>query len=163
AKSRTSGCARGLKTHSHTSSVPRRGFRDRARRLGGKDTLTRADQLAGIVQLVPDVPEEHSARLAVLDVGDIALAVRLLPVLDDLESRVDDPDRLVAEVEQVGVEEGEVQVRTVSSGHVRADGPPVTVRVILVLDPQRDPESGNRETGDVPCSKDVVVTGDAPV
>ena len=36
AKRRTSGCASGRKTLSHTSSVPRRGLRDRARALDGK-------------------------------------------------------------------------------------------------------------------------------
>ena len=67
--------------------------------------------VAGVVELVPDVPEEHAARPAVLDVSHDALAVRLLPVLDRLEPRVDLPDRLVAEVEQVGVEERQVVVR----------------------------------------------------
>jgi hypothetical protein len=76
-------------------------LRDRARALDGKGSLSGPDQLSCVVELVPDVPEQHAARLAVLDVRDDALSVRLLPVLDHLEAGVDLPDRLVAEVEEV--------------------------------------------------------------
>ena len=53
-------------------------------------------------------------------------------------------DRLVAEVEQVGVEERQMVVRRVGPGHVRADDLAVRVRVILVLDAHRRPERGGR-------------------
>src|SRR5690242_10936192 len=122
ASARTSGCASGRKTRSHTSSVPSRGFRDRARALNRKSALARDEQLPGRVELVPDVPEEDAARPAVLDVRDYALPIRLLPVLDGLEARVDRADGLVAEAEEIGVEERQVVVGRVGAGHVRSDG-----------------------------------------
>src|SRR5436190_16286332 len=163
ANRRTSGCASGRKTFSHTSSVPRRGLRDRARGLDGKGSLSGPDQLACVVDLVPHVPEQHAARFAVLDVRDDALAVRLLPVLDHLEAGVDLPDRLVAEVEEVGVEERQVVVRSGRAGHVRAHGFAVRVCVILVLDPHRRTECADGEPSDIAGGEDVLVPGYAPV
>src|SRR4051812_3441293 len=163
AKRRTRGCASGRKTFSHTSSVPRRGLRDRASALDRKGAHSRANQLTGVVELVPHVPEQHAARLAVLDIRDDALPVRLLPVLDHLEAGVDLSHRLVAEVEQVGVEERQVVVRGGGARHVRADGLAVRVRVILMLDPHHRAERADGKACDVAGGKDVFVPGDAPV
>jgi hypothetical protein len=54
--------------------------------LDSESSLSGAEQVAGRVELVPDIPEQHTARAAVLDVRDDALAIRLLPVLDRLEA-----------------------------------------------------------------------------
>ena len=134
-----------------------------SKRARDKGSLSGADQVAGGVDLVPHVPEQHAARLAVLDIRDDALAVRLLPVLDDLEPGVDEPDGLVAEVEEVGVEERQMVVRCAGAGHVRADGLAVRVRVILVLDAQRRPERADGEARDVAGGEDVLVPGHAAV
>ena len=71
---------------------------------------------------LPQTSQSRKPRgLAVaVDVGDDALAVRLGPLRDRVEARVDVADRLVAEVEQVGVEEREVVVRLAGAGHVGA-------------------------------------------
>ena len=91
----------------------------------GVDDGTGANQLARRVDLAPGVPEQEPARLAVaVDVGDDALAVRLGPLGDGVETRVHVTDRLVAEVEQVGVEERQMVVRLRGAGHVRADDRP---------------------------------------
>ena len=70
-------------------------------------------------------------------------------------------DRLVAEVEEVGVEEREVVVGRVRSGHVRADGAAVALRVVLVLDAQRRPERSDGEARHVAGGEDVVAPADA--
>src|SRR5579859_708163 len=164
ANTRTSGCARGRKTRSHTTSVPRRGLRERARaELDSEGPLTGSQQVSRRIELVPDVPEQNAARPSALDVRDDALAIRLLPVLDRFESRVDDPDCFVTQVEQVGVEEGEVVVRRLGAGHVLADKAAVSVRVILVLDPQGRSEDGHGEARDVPRGEDVRMPGRTPV
>ena len=128
------------------------------------DDRAGADQLPRRVDLVPDVPEQEPARLAVaVDVGDDALPVRLDPLSDGIELGVDIPDRLVAEVEEVGVEEGEVLVRLTGAGHVGADDSAVSVRVILVLDPARPAEGGSRKAGDVSGGEHVVASAGTSV
>src|SRR5580765_5831778 len=129
ARTSTSGCASGRKTASHRISYPFRGFRERASVSDRKSALAGTDELTRVVDLVPDVPKQHAARPAVLDVRDDALAVRLLPVLDRLEPRVDLPDGFVPKVEEVGVEKRQVVVRLCSAGHVGADDLAVHVRV----------------------------------
>src|SRR2546423_567362 len=74
-----------------------------------------------VADVVAEVPEQPAARRAVRVVGDDAFAVRLLPVLDGLEPRIDLADGFVSEVEEVGVEEREVLVGLRRAGHVRAD------------------------------------------
>ncbi len=84
----------------------------RGRRSAGVDDGAGANQLARRVDLAPGVPEQEPARLAVaVDVGDDALAVRLGPLGDGVQTRVHVADRLVAELEQVGVEERQMVVR----------------------------------------------------
>ncbi len=70
---------------------------------------------------------------------------------------------LVAEVEQVGVEERQVVVGRVGAGHVRADSLAVRVRMVLVLDPQRRAERADGEARDVAGGEDVLVPGHAAV
>ena len=96
-----------------------------------------AEQLPRGVDLAPHVPEQESAGAPVgILVADDALAVRLRPLGDRLEPRVEFPDRLVAEVEEIRVEERQVVVGLVSACHVPAYQPAVALRVIFVLDAQ---------------------------
>src|SRR5581483_2175474 len=107
----TTRCASGRKTVSHIHSCRSRGLRERASsdKRALADGLARPDQVPGRVDLVPDVPHQEAARATVVvDVGDRALAVRLVPRLDGREPRVHLAHRLVAEVEHVGVEERHV-------------------------------------------------------
>ena len=116
------------------------------------------------IDLVPGVPEQEAARPPlVVDEGDDALAIRLVPPLDRREPRIDFAHCLVAEVEEVGVEEREVVVRLPCAGHVRADRPAVRVRVILVLDAGVLAERGDREVRDVTGREDVVAVSRAAV
>ena len=98
--------------------------------------------------------------MRLVDVRDDPLAVRLLPALDGLEPRVDLADRLVAEIEHVGVEERQVDVRDVRAGHVRPDRAAVGLRVILVLDPEAPTERRDREARDVAGGEDVFAPRD---
>src|SRR5712692_2717157 len=77
--------------------------------LGAKRTGLR-DQSARVVHLPPDIPQQHAAHAAVLEVIHDSFAERLLPILDRGEARVEIPDGFVAAVEQVRVEEREVVV-----------------------------------------------------
>src|SRR5690606_16987101 len=97
-----------------------------------------------------------------LEVVDHALAERLLPVLDHGEVRVQVADGLVAQVEQVGVEERQVVVRLGRAGHGAAGGAALGVRVVLVLDADAPAQRGVEEHGDVPGGVDVLVTGAEP-
>src|SRR5436305_1880773 len=150
AKTSTPTCASGRKRCSQSTSVPRLAFFDRAKAALDKRPLAdghaRFDQLARGVGLVPHVPEQEPARLpVVVDIRDRSLPVRLLPRLDGRQARVDLADRLVAELEEIGVEERDVVVRLVGPGHVRADDLAVGVRVVLVLDAEALAERGARE------------------
>ena len=128
----------------------------------GADHRARTNQLARGVDLVPDVPEQEPARLAVaVDVGDDTLAVRLRPLGDRVETRVDVADRLVAELEQIGVEERQMVVRLRCARHVGADGTAVGVRVVLVLDAPRASERRDGEASDVAGGEDVVASSSA--
>src|SRR3954447_862251 len=130
ANASTKGWASGRKPCSHSASVPRLGFRERL-----KPDNARLECRAGIVDLAPDVPEQEAARAPVLaEVGDRALSERLLPRRDRLEPGVHLAHGLVAEVEQVGVEERHMVVDDAGPGHVGADDLAVRVRVVLVLD-----------------------------
>src|SRR5664280_2462873 len=62
------------------------------------------------LHLVPHVPEQHAAHAPVLQVIDDPLAVGDLPVLDRLEAGVHLAHRLVAEVEEVRIESGQMAV-----------------------------------------------------
>ena len=86
-----------------------------------------------------------------------------LPRRDAAQARVRFPDRLVAELEQVGVEERQVVVRLAGAGCVRADRAAVAVRVVLVLDPDALPERLRREANDVARREDVLGARNAPV
>src|SRR5262245_13857862 len=167
ASTSTSTCASGRKSRSHSHSCTARGLRDRASALDKRPFCHRAareDQLARGVDLVPDVPEQDAARPPlVVDVRDDALAVRLVPTLHRRKARVELADRLVAEIEEVGVEERNVVIRHVGARHVRADGFPVRVRVVLVLDPVAPAERGDREVRDVAGREHVVAPVDAAV
>src|SRR3569833_5714 len=155
----TTRCARGRKTCSHSTSVPRLGFFEAL-----KLDTARFDRVARRVELVPDVPEQEAARPPVcVDVRDRPLAERLVPRLDRLQARVDLADGLVAEVEQVGVEERHVVVDDPGAGHVGADDLAVRVRMVLVLDTEALPEHGARVVRDIACGEHVVAPVDAPV
>jgi hypothetical protein len=131
--------------------------------LASADDSAGRDELTRRVHLAPDVPEQESARLAVpVDVGHDALPVRFSPLGDRVQPRVDVSDRLVSELEQVRVEERKVVVRLACARHVRADNPPVGVRVVLVLDAPRAAERGNGEAGDVAGREHVVAATSSP-
>ena len=106
---------------------------------------------------LPKTPGQDAARpLGIVDVAEDALAQWIAPGRDGAKARVGLPDRLVAEVEQVGVEERQVVVRLAGAGHVRADRPAVAVRVVLVLDPDALAERLRREARDIAGREDVV-------
>ena len=84
-------------------------------------------------------------------------------MLDRREARVDLADGLVAEVEQVGVEERQVVVRLARAGHVRAHDAAVRVRVILVLGASGAAEHEVRKVRDVARGEHVVAAVDASV
>src|SRR5690348_18247092 len=93
----TTRCASGRYTHSHSCSCASRGLRERARALDKRlrlvDGLSRTDPLPCDVDLVPRVPQQITARPAVVvDVCDDALAVRLLPLLDGGKPRIEIAD-----------------------------------------------------------------------
>src|SRR5205823_2058429 len=109
----TTSCAAGRNRYSQRNSVAGRCLTERAKssywasrtlisageRSNGVpvDRLRPADQLAGGIDLAPDVPEQESARPSVsVHVGDNAFAARLLPLLDGREARIDLSDGLVA-------------------------------------------------------------------
>src|SRR5687768_2682830 len=100
----TKRCASGRKRSSQASSQPAFAFRERFRAWLDKHGLvggeTGANQLASLVDLVPDVPVQEPARSPIdVEIGDRPLPVRLLPGLDRLEARVDLADRLIPQVE----------------------------------------------------------------
>src|SRR5438552_14654829 len=160
----TTRCASGRKTSSQRRSCATFVFRERASPLDNRhrvDRLGGADQLASGLDLVPDVPEQEAARPPrVVHVGNDALAVRDVPPLYRGEARIDVADRLVAELEHVGVEERQVVVRHARTGHVRADDLAVGLGVVLVLDPEPAAERGRREARDVAGREDVLVALD---
>src|SRR2546421_251208 len=83
---------------------------------------------SGVAPVEP--PEQEAARPPLLvEVADDSPAVRLDPFGERLQARVDFADCLVAEVEEVGVEERQVVVRLVGSGHVGADVAAVALRM----------------------------------
>src|SRR5215210_4215479 len=100
----TRTCASGRNTSSQATSQPTLAFRDLFRAPLGTHGLADgnpgADQLATTLDLIPDVPEQVSARAAgLVHVGDDALPILLLPALDRVEPGIDLADGLVAEVE----------------------------------------------------------------
>src|SRR5260370_19897524 len=143
----TTRCAAGRTVRSQSHSCTARSLRERPSALDKRalvDRSTGADQLGRGVDLVPDVPEENAARPAlIVDVRDDTFAVRLVPALHRRESRIDFADRLVADVEQVGVAERDVVVGLARARHVRADGLAVRVRMILVLDAEGPAQRGD--------------------
>src|SRR3954452_2272474 len=167
ARTSTTRCASGRNTCSQSASLPRRGLRERASaldKLCPLDRLPGLDPLARVVNLPPGVPEEEAARVLVrVDVGDDPLSKRSLPPLHRAEARIDLADRFVAEIEEIRVEEGDVVVHLVGTGHVRAHDLPVRVRVILVLDAEAPPEDRAREACRVARGEDVVTIADAAV
>src|SRR5215210_8346772 len=68
------------------------------------------DQGPGRIQLVPDVPEERSSHPALPAVREGALAIWLLPLGHNLGPGIDISNRLVAQIEHIRVEEGEMLV-----------------------------------------------------
>jgi hypothetical protein len=62
-------------------------------------------------------------------------ATRVSPFGERVQPRVDLADRLVAEVEEIGVEERQVVVRLVGAGHRAAHVCPVAFGVIFMLNP----------------------------
>src|SRR5579864_8726426 len=109
ASASTTRWASGRKTISHNASCRSLVLRERAS-LDKRSFAHRcagADELTCSIDLVPDIPEQDAARApVVVDIGDGALVIRLVPVLDRLEPGVDRADGLVAEVVDVGVEYG---------------------------------------------------------
>src|SRR5260370_2708793 len=82
------------------------------------------DESARVVHLPPRVPQQDATHATVFQVVDHALAHRLLPVGYGLEPRVQLADRLVAELEQVGVEERQVAILRPAGRPGHAVGPP---------------------------------------
>src|SRR5262249_58766161 len=112
----------------------------------GAKRAGRGDQGAGVLHLVPGVPEKDSADAAGGEVIDDTLAERRLPVGEGFAARVELADRLVAQLEEVRVKEGQVAVGSPVSCHRAARGPAHGQSVVLVLDadplaPGRPPEA----------------------
>src|SRR5260221_3133542 len=145
----TTRCAAGRNVRSQSHSCTARSFRERPSALDKRslvDRLAGADQLGRGVDLAPRVPEQYTARPALpVDVRDDAFAVRLVPPLDRRRARIDFADRLVAEVEQVGIEERDVVVGPARAPPVRSHSLALRSRMISVLDPEGPAECGARE------------------
>jgi len=113
------------------------------------------------VDLAEQVPEQDPlwASLAI-EVVDLPGFGQSVPVGERLQSRVEQADRLVAEVEQIGVEKGEVVVRLGCTGHVRADAAAVALGVIFVFDAHLGGKCRDREMGNVTGCEHVLTTVD---
>src|SRR5215212_11012296 len=92
------------------------------------------DQGPGRIELIPDVPEECSSHPALATVGEDAFEVRLLPLSHHLGSGIDIPYRLIAQIEHVRVEEGEVLVSLPLACHRSAREATHRRGVVLVFD-----------------------------
>src|SRR5262249_11261451 len=88
----------------------------------GAKPAGRGDQGAGVLHLVPGVPEKDSADAAGGEVIDDTLAERRLPVGEGFAARVELADGLVAQLEEVRVKEGQVAVGSPVSCHRAARG-----------------------------------------
>src|SRR5881628_2814033 len=121
------------------------------------------DQGAGVIHLPPGIPQQHAAHAAALQVVDHAFAKRLLPVGERLEPRVGLADGLIAELEEVRVEEREVVIRLRLATHGTARRPAHGVRVVLVLHPEARFERRVVEVRDVARGVDVRLAGAAPL
>ena len=110
-----------------------------------------------------DIRLKRAARMPLrVEVVDDSFAVRLFPLSDRFVARVELADRLVAEVEQIGVEERKVIVRFFRPVHVDPGQSSVTLRVVFVLHPHRLVEDGSGEASNVSCREDILVSADAP-
>src|SRR4051794_37439937 len=154
ARASTTGCASGRKTCSHSTSLPRRALRERASaldKLRPLHRLSRLDALACVVDLPPCVPEEEAARARVrVDVRDDSLALRGLPLLHGVEAGVHLADRLVAEVEEIRIEERDAVECPVGAGHVPADGAAVPRRLVLRIRAEEPAEKPGRAATRLP-------------
>src|SRR5262249_33815241 len=117
------------------------------------------DQSSGGVHLLPDVPQQHAPHPAIPQVVDHPLPVRLLPVGYGLKPGVHLAYGLVAQLEQVRVEEREVVVGDGSTGHRLARQPTHCVGVILVLHAESLVQGRVVEVGYVSGGVDVRVAG----
>src|SRR5438067_126955 len=70
----------------------------------------RFDQLSRCVHLTPDIPQQHTSNAVIRQVVDHPLMKLLQPILDGFHATVDFANRLVAEIEQVGVEKRQMLV-----------------------------------------------------
>src|SRR3990172_3740065 len=82
-----------------------------------------ADKISGRVHLIPNIPQKNTAQVAAIKVVNNPFFIRLLfPVLNQLVARVQATHRLVAEIEQVGIEHRQMLIRMRGSGHVATSG-----------------------------------------
>src|SRR6185312_3629744 len=123
-------------TYLYLATMPLRHWlhRNRALELLTDHAAGTANQLPRRVQFVRDVAQEDAAHPVVRQIVDDAFVVRLLPVGDRLERRIDVADRLVSEVEQVGEEVGHARVHLVVARHVLPGDQALVDRIIPVLD-----------------------------
>src|SRR6266516_508423 len=99
---------------------------ERARALGrqppleslGSERPRLRDQRSRVIDLPPGVPQQDAAHAPVLEVVDHTVPKWRLPVRHRFQPRVQVPDRLIAELEQIRVEKGEVNVGRRAPRHV---------------------------------------------
>src|SRR5882672_6088174 len=91
-----------------TFRVGRRFTLDPPLETAGVERPGLGDQCPRGVHLAPGIPQQHAADSAALEVVDHALAERLFPVGERLLARVEVAYRLVAELEEIRIEEREV-------------------------------------------------------
>jgi len=142
--------------HQHHSA---KSVADRPDELRAAARGLRRDHRRGGLDLAPGVPQQHAAHAALAQVVDHSLPERFLPVFDDLEARIELAHRLVAEVEEVGVEERQMVVRLCPTGHVAPGHAPHRVGVVFVLEAQAAIQDGAVEAGNVARGKDVGMAG----
>src|SRR5512135_2384506 len=81
------------------------------------------NQLAGGLNLLPHIPQQHASHATVLQVVDDAFFVGSLPVGKSLQVCVHFADGLVSQIEHIGVKERQMMVGLRSARHVPARHP----------------------------------------
>src|SRR2546421_910682 len=121
-----------------------------ALQVGGPERAPLRDERPCVVHLSPRVPQQNAPHPAVPQIVDHAFPERFLPIRHRLEPGVQLTHRLIAQVEQVRIEERQVVVAGRPARHIQAGRAPHGVGVVFVLQPQPGAEGRIPEAGAVP-------------